>query len=273
MTHQVDPLVQEWVEIPSECIPSDRMTTLRSVLDAVARGVVDILQAKTFDHDTAVQLGARLGKMDKLNAETSGKLADVLVAQMTRDLYPEELNTLQPELAVLIGGVTAGFSNSHHVKQADQVGVSNDRHYERELETLGVIAQKLKYIDSTQGESLDLEHVLQEIVESAHQTIPPVERAVFHLLAEKSNVLRPVAVSAVGVISKPSLAMHPGEGIAGYVLTSGQLLNVADIQLDPRYVADETGQDLRSLLVVPVQRKGLSLGTISAQSCTPNGRR
>ncbi|MCJ7532639.1 MAG: GAF domain-containing protein [Anaerolineales bacterium] len=243
----------------------------------MAREVADALLAEPFDHDaralrsSALQLGARLGKIDKLNAETSSKLADVLVAQMTRDLYPQELNILQPKLAVLIGGVTAGFSSSPNAEQAGQTDVSSDRHYERELEALGVIAQKLKYIGSTLGESLDLEHVLQEIVESAHQTIPSIERAVFHLLDEKSNVLRPVAVSAVGVISKPSLAMRPGEGIAGYVLASGQMLNVADIQLDSRYVADETtGQGLHSLLVVPVQRKGLSLGTISVQSCTPN---
>jgi hypothetical protein len=210
------------------------MTTLRPELEALAREVADALLAEPFDHDTAVQLGARLGKIDKLNAETSSKLADVLVAQMTRDLYPQELNTLQPKLAVLIGGVTAGFSSSPHVEQADQVGVSSDRHYERELEALGVIAQKLKYIGSTLGESLDLEHVLQEIVESAHQTIPFVERAVFHLLDEKGNVLRPVAISGSDNIAKPSLAMRAGEGIAGSVFASGKLLNIADVQRDPR---------------------------------------
>jgi putative methionine-R-sulfoxide reductase with GAF domain len=170
----------------------------------------------------------------------------------------------------LIGGLTAGFSSPLNAEQAGQTDVSSERHYERELESLGVIAQKLKYIGSTLGESLDLEHVLQEIVESGHQTIPSVERGVFHLLDEKGNVLRPVGISGVGRISKPSLAIRPGEGIAGYVLASGALLNVADIRLDPRYVADETGQGLRSLLVVPVQRKGFSLGTISAQSTTPN---
>ena len=270
MTDKVAPLVQQWVEILSERILSDRMTTLRPELEALARGVVDILQAKIFDNDTAVQLGARLGKIDKLNVETSSKLADVLVTQMTHDLYPRDLNTLQPKLAVLIGGLTAGFSSPPNAEKAGQTDVSSDRHYERELEALGVIAQKLKYIGSTLGESLDLEHVLQEIVESANQIIPSVERAVFHLLDEKGNVLRPVAVSGVGMISKPSLAMRPGEGIAGYVLASGQMLNVPDIQLDTRYVADETGQNLRSLLVVPVQRKGLSLGTISAQSSIPN---
>lgn len=270
MTDQVDSLVQEWIQILSRSIPSDGMTTLRSELDAVARGVVDILQAKTFDHDAAVQLGARLGNMDGVDEETSSRLADALVIQISRDLYPQELNILQPKLAVLIGGLTAGFSSPLNAQQTGQADVSSNSHYERELEALGVIAQKLKYIGSTLGESLDLEHVLQEIVESAHQTIPSVERAVFHLLDEKGNVLRPVAVSGVGRISKPSLAMRPREGIAGYVLASGQLLNVADIRLDPRYVPDETGQGLRSLLVVPVQRKELSLGTISAQSSIPN---
>lgn len=117
---------------------------------------------------------------------------------------------------------------------------------------------------------MDLEHVLQEIVESAHQTIPSVERAVFHLLDEKGNVLRPMAISGSDNIAKPSLAMRPGEGIAGSVFASGKLLNIADVQRDPRYKPDAIGIQIRSMLVVPVQRKGLVLGTITAQSSAPH---
>ena len=272
-TDQIDSLVQEWVEILSERIASDRITTLRPDLEALAREVADAMIAEPFDHDTAVQLGVRLGKIDKLNAETSSRLVDALVIQISRDLYPQELNILQPKLAVLIGGLTAGFSSRPNSDEAGQTDVSSDRHYERELEALGVISQKLKYIGSTLGESLDLEHVLQEIVESAHQTIPSVERAVFHLLDEKGNVLRPVAISgllAPDNSAKPSLAMRPGEGIAGSVFASGKLLNIADVQRDPRYKLDAIGIQIRSMLVVPVQRKGLSLGTISAQSSAPH---
>lgn len=117
MTDQVDSLVQEWINILSRSTPSDGMTTLRSELDAVARGVVDILQAKTFDHvrvrgvSRALQLGARLRNMDGVDEETSSRLVDALVIQISRDLYPQELNILQPKLAVLIGGLTAGFSS------------------------------------------------------------------------------------------------------------------------------------------------------------------
>jgi GAF domain-containing protein len=110
-------------------------------------------------------------------------------------------------------------------------------------------------------------------VESAHQTIPSVERAVFHLLDEKGNVLRPVGVSGLLArdnIAKPSLAMRPGEGIAGSVFASGKLLNIADVQRDPRYKPDAIGIQIRSMLVVPVQRKGLVLGTITAQSSAPH---
>jgi hypothetical protein len=117
LTDQVDSLVQEWINILSRSTPSDGMTTLRSELDAVARGVVDILQAKTLDHDaralrsSALQLGARLGNMDGVDEETSSRLVDALVIQISRDLYPQELNILQPKLAVLIGGLTAGISS------------------------------------------------------------------------------------------------------------------------------------------------------------------
>jgi hypothetical protein len=94
LTDQGDSLVKEWIQILTRSIPCDGMTTLRSELDAVVRGVVDILLAKTFDHDVAVQLGARLGNKDGVDEETSCRLVDALVFQIRRDLYPQELNIL-----------------------------------------------------------------------------------------------------------------------------------------------------------------------------------
>lgn len=134
----------------------------------------------------------------------------------------------------------------------------------QETEALAAISRAL-------SETLNLERILTMIVDAARQIIPQVERAVIHLLNEEKQALRPAAVAGqVEQLGRPDFTMRPGEGIAGQVIADGVVINVSDIQTEPRYLRLGRATHLRSLLVAPVHSGARRLGTISVQSAAPN---
>ena len=61
------------------------------------------------------------------------------------------------------------------------------------------------------------------------------------------------------------LVIEPGEGIAGYVFSTGQPLAVADVQVDPRFdrrAAEASGYVPRSILAVPLIDEAGSIGVL-----------
>jgi PAS domain S-box-containing protein len=153
---------------------------------------------------------------------------------------------------------------------ADQAAVAivNARQHEslqrrlQESEAMASISRAL-------NETLDAERIFQMIVDAARQIIPKVERAVIHLLDEERQALRPVAVAGMSAAGQSEFSMRPGEGIAGQVIATGLVVNVGDIQTDPRYLPLGRATHLRSMLVAPVVSGARPLGTISVQSPIP----
>jgi signal transduction histidine kinase len=115
-----------------------------------------------------------------------------------------------------------------------------------------------------------LETVLQLIVDSAKELIPGAEHAVLHLLDSEHGVLVPRAVAGIPDDSKTSLNMHPGEGIAGQVFATGEVINIPDTQVDPKFLDPGIPVKFRSIAVAPIQSKDHCVGTISVQSELPN---
>jgi len=113
-------------------------------------------------------------------------------------------------------------------------------------------------------------HVLQMIVDSARELIPDTEQAVIHLFDREEQALIPQAVSGfqeMGGAGK--FKMHPGEGAAGQVIAEGIVVNIADVQTDPRFRQQNKPVKYRSLMVAPVQSGDDRIGTISIQSSLP----
>ncbi len=132
----------------------------------------------------------------------------------------------------------------------------------RESEAMAAISQAL-------SETLELDKALQLIVESALRILPRVERAVIHLLDEEQEVLRAAAISGLDELARPDFTMRPGEGIAGMVIESGEIIHVRDTENDPRFVRRGPSTHMRSLLVAPVQSGKRRMGTISVLSAAP----
>ena len=132
----------------------------------------------------------------------------------------------------------------------------------QESEAMAKISQAL-------SETLDLNQVLQLIVESGLRIFPAVERAVIHLFDEKKQALRPAAISGLEELAHPDFTMRPGEGIAGMVVETGEIIHVKDTQTDKRFLRRGPSSHLRSLMVAPVQSGIRRMGTISVVSATP----
>ena len=131
----------------------------------------------------------------------------------------------------------------------------------RESEAMAAISRAL-------SETLDLDQVLQLIVESALRILPAVERAVIHLFDEKEQALRAAAISGLDELSRTEQTMRTGEGIAGTVVETGEIIHVRDTEDDPRFIRRDSSIPFRSLLVAPVASGPRRMGTISVVSTT-----
>jgi signal transduction histidine kinase/GTP-sensing pleiotropic transcriptional regulator CodY len=135
-----------------------------------------------------------------------------------------------------------------------------------ETRTLMQIGQALG-----ETERVGLSVVLQLIVDSARKLIPQAEKTVIHLVDKDDTSLVPQAISGFHQDEKmiPNLKMHIGTGVAGQVLRDGITINIADVNIDPRFLQTDSRPAYRSLLVSPVQTAGKQVGTISVESEKP----
>ena len=60
--------------------------------------------------------------------------------------------------------------------------------------------------------------------------------------------------------------MNPDEGIAGYALKTGTLINVPDVLNRTRYKSFGSRNHFKSLMVAPLQSGRTQLGTISVHN-------
>lgn len=204
------------------------------LLQSQAMDIPFIVLSGTLGEEAALEYIKR-GAADYLNKERLGRLSRVI----TQALEKRKL---------------------HQTQEKSQIELA--RRLE-ESEAMAAITQAL-------SETLELDKVLQMIVESALRILPKVERAVIHLLDDEENVLRAAAISGLEELAHPDFTMRPGEGIAGLVVASGEVIHVRDTEIDPRFVRRGSATHMRSLLVAPIQSGGQRIGTISVLSATPN---
>jgi sigma-B regulation protein RsbU (phosphoserine phosphatase) len=120
---------------------------------------------------------------------------------------------------------------------------------------------------------LDLKKLLKLVMEKA-QTVMEAEASSIILLNETTGKLEwEVALGEVGEQVQQKAVLEPGQGIGGWVVSTGKPLNVSDVSNDPRFYAhtDEiTGFKTRSILAVPLKVKDEVIGV--AEVLNPIGR-
>jgi GAF domain-containing protein len=229
------------------------------------------------------------GFLQRIIAEGEATFSEP-TAELIADVLPEPMRPLAGRLAALlgleqgivvpltVGGETHGLLavTGAGLTEADvpamtafasqaAIALENARLYQetvwrlKEAETLGAVT-------TTLTRSLDLNQVLQSIADSATRLIPASTGGVIHLLDKKTGKLIPRATSAPEINIQGKLEMSTGEGIAGLAVQEKRLINVPNVEEDPRFLAVDTATPKKSLLTAPLLIDGDCIGTLSLNS-------
>jgi signal transduction histidine kinase len=147
--------------------------------------------------------------------------------------------------------------------------LENARLYER-MQRQTLQQENIIRVGQAISSAHDVETVMQEVVESALAVIPAAFTSIIHLLDEKEALLRLHCYAGRPLWDTMQRPFPLGQGIAGHVLATGQLANVADVVADPRYVPGPGRVVYRSLLVAPLIVRDKPLGTLSVTGLEPN---
>lgn len=147
------------------------------------------------------------------------------------------------------------------------IAIGNARQYDQLQRRLSE-RDALVAISNALTETLEMGDLFQLIVTHIQKIIISAEWTTIHLHHSKTNQLELVASAGLEV-SPESYVIQPGEGIAGLVMANGGVMNVADVQTDPRRLPIDHSMKVHSLLVAPVESRLRRIGALSVQSATP----
>ncbi len=115
---------------------------------------------------------------------------------------------------------------------------------------------------TTLGQSLDLETTLRSVMDQARDLMQ-ADRSTLFLLNRETNELWTKVAKADGK-TMVKIRIPANRGIAGYVASTGQILNITDAYDDPRFdpsTDQQTGYRTRTVLCMPVYNaKGELIG-------------
>ena len=115
---------------------------------------------------------------------------------------------------------------------------------------------------TTLGQSLDLETTLRAVMDQARDLMQ-ADRSTLFLLNRETNELWTKVAKADG-ITMMTIRIPANKGIAGYVASTGQILNITDAYDDPRFdptTDRQTGYRTQTVLCMPVYNaKGELIG-------------
>ncbi len=118
-------------------------------------------------------------------------------------------------------------------------------------------ASALLQATSCLGQSLDLEATLQSVMEQARRLMQ-ADRSTLFLLSKETNELWSKVAKADGK-TMVEIRIPSNRGIAGYVASTGEPLNIPDAYKDPRFdpaTDKRTGYYTRNILCMPVFNSG-----------------
>jgi GAF domain-containing protein len=119
-------------------------------------------------------------------------------------------------------------------------------------------------------------NALVESITSAAKTIFEAAACSVALLDESAEELVFYVASGEGAEDVTGMRIPAAQGIAGYVLMSGQAIAIEDVRSDPRFatdVAETTGYVPQSILAMPLTTDRDTIGVISVLDRTSTGAR
>jgi diguanylate cyclase (GGDEF)-like protein len=114
-----------------------------------------------------------------------------------------------------------------------------------------------------------LETALRAVTDAALDLLPADHTSV-RVLDDSERELLAGARSGVGAAERP-VSFQPNVGIAGWVVSHGEVARVDDCTTDPRFlVVQGQGFSIRSILSVPLFVSGKVVGVLSVSAAKPN---
>lgn len=127
-------------------------------------------------------------------------------------------------------------------------GVTIERELAREQERL----HALQDIGTALGSTLDLNQLLTLILDRMSRLLG-ADRSTLYLVDDHTGELWSKVAQGERI---HEIRLKPGEGLAGWVASTGRVLNIVDVYQDPRFEAEwdrRTGYRTRSTLCVPLR--------------------
>jgi len=126
------------------------------------------------------------------------------------------------------------------------------------IDQLQMIIKAAELVNST----IKIDEVLKNIVEVATE-LTDADRGTLYLIDKEKNELW--SLIAMGSEIK-EIRLKIGEGMAGYVAKTGEILNIKDVSKDPRYRSDfdkTSGYETKNALTFPIKnKKGEIIGVL-----------
>ncbi|HEY75924.1 MAG TPA: GAF domain-containing protein [Thermoflexia bacterium] len=133
---------------------------------------------------------------------------------------------------------------------------------QRRTRELALLNRAVQALVST----LDLDQVLSIVLEEVRQVLGVVSTSVWLIDPQTGElVCRQVTGPRSHLVQ--GLRLAPGEGFAGWVVSHGESLIVANAQADPRHFQDVDqwiGLELQSVITVPLEVRGEVIGVLQA---------
>ena len=124
----------------------------------------------------------------------------------------------------------------------------------------------LVQLSSTINSSLDIAEVLSSAMRSVEELVDAEVSSIFEV-DDASNELFFRVAQADETDKTKKIRMKMGEGVAGWVASSGEPLIVPDTQIDKRFsfkVDSITGFKTKSIIALPIKNRGRLIGVLEA---------
>jgi len=169
---------------------------------------------------------------------------------------------------------TAVYNEQGNLIEIQAVGrdVSRRWQLEEELQERNTWLERLNQARQAFFSSLELDQVLMHILETLRQQMNVIASSVW-LIDEQTGELVCHYATEPGKKAVLGWRLAPGQGIAGWVASTGRSLLVPDVRRDPRHfkaVDKQTGLRIASMISVPLRIKERVVGVMEVMDKMPH---
>ena len=248
-----------------------------------AKERLDRLIASSLDGVMSIDRKKKIQIYNRQAEDMFGWTADEMMGQSARRLYGdldiarEIYDKVDLEGAVVGREVTLQHKDGTEIpallsaslirdeggRPVGQAGFVSDR---RELRLLDDRLRALIGVSQSVTSTLQLDKVLRRIVESLVQAFPKADSGTIHLYDPRSNTLVVRACTQeYSAEALKALELEVGEGIAGWVFSNRQGVEVPDVKQDGRYkpINHPEVEDHVAMVCVPLQARGQTIGALT----------